>query len=94
MGLKACDLDLLKIDTSSSFIRSNRYIFDATQIDSDNSVRFSVAEEGTSNEIVADFSSCIAALNGQRSSEKCSWGESCRRDADEQKDRKSILSDK
>ena len=55
MGLKTCSLDLLKIDICSSFIWSNRYIFDATQIDSDNSVRFSVAEEGTSNEIVADF---------------------------------------
>ena len=83
MGLKTCDLDLLKIDICSSFIGSNRYIFDATQINSDSSIRFSVAEEGTSNEIVADFYSCIAALNGQRSSEKCGWGESCRRDADE-----------
>ena len=94
MGLKACDLDLLKIDICSSFIASNRYIFDATQINSDNSVRFSVAEEETSNEIVADFYNCIAVLNGQRSNEKCGWGESWRRDADEQKDRTSILSDK
>ena len=43
---------------------------------------------------MADFYSSIAALNGQRSNEKCSWAELRRDDSDEQKDRKSILSDK
>ena len=43
-------------------------------------MRFSADEECAANEIVANFFSCSAALKGQRSSEKCGWGEIRRAD--------------
>ena len=46
-GLKTSDLDLLKTDICSSSISygSNRYIFDANQIDLDYFIRFSIDEK-------------------------------------------------